>query len=52
MRWEIDIDPVTRLPGGAQAFWKAPTEAEWRYRSRIELQYLAADEMAAIIGSR
>ncbi len=52
MRWEIGIDPATRLPGRVQAFWRASIEAEWRYRSRVELQYLATDEMATLLSPR
>jgi len=50
MRWEITVDPVTRLPGRAQAFWRTSAEAEWQYLSTTELQYLADDEMAPFIG--
>ncbi|MCL5282689.1 MAG: hypothetical protein M1376_22620 [Planctomycetes bacterium] len=52
MRWEIDINPATGLPGKVQAFWRGSAETEWQCRGRVELQYLPTDEMAAIIGSR
>jgi hypothetical protein len=51
-KWRIPIDPVTRLPKEAQAFRKTPTEDEWHYLSRTELQYLLDDEMATILNSR
>jgi hypothetical protein len=51
-KWTISIDPVTRLPRETQAFRRPSDQDEWVYLWRMECQYLTADEMAAIIGSR
>jgi hypothetical protein len=51
-RWTISIDPVTRLPKESQAFRRPSDQSEWTYQWRMECQYLAEDEMAAIIGLR
>jgi hypothetical protein len=51
-KWAISIDPVTRLPRKAQAFRRPSDQNMWVYLWTMECQYLTADQMAAITGSR
>jgi hypothetical protein len=47
----IIVDHSTGLPKEMQAFRRAPTDDDWHYLSRMQLQYLTDDEMTTIINS-
>jgi hypothetical protein len=52
-KWKVRIDSLTRLPREVQTLRRAPSEPseeEWRCLRRIEVQYLTADEMTAVLG--
>jgi hypothetical protein len=51
-KWVITVDSVSKLPQKVEAFSRLSAEHEWDYEQRREYQYLADDEMAAVMGER
>jgi len=48
----ITVDHSTGRPKELQAFRRAPTDDDWHYLSRTQLQYLTDDEMMTAIKAR